>query len=329
MSNFLKIHNKLNVDENLFNFLNSSGSYIARLFLGLPIQFFTGEFDYFKSESDSIISFRDMKNENENERIRIRVGRLVSNNKYKIFNEELSKHGHDIKDHNVEDFVNSYKSYFEERPVYFKIVEGKEIANWYYEGNYYSGNNCMGYGTLWKSCMKGISKQKFFDIYIQNAKMLLLLINTEAGEKLVARALLWDNVEVIKKGESVPNIKVMDRIYTIFDNDVEKFKRWAVENGYHYKFRQDSRTRDMFVFKEKLEDIEEPKNLKLEISINGFFNQYPYLDTFPYHNNNMGRLGNYDHDKWNWYLVQTNGSLYNEDYSSEEDYEYDYIDGDL
>lgn len=320
MSNFLKIHNKLNLDEDFYSFLNSSNCYIAKLFLGLPSLFFTGDWDYFKSEGDSIISFKDMRNGKG--LVKVKIGRLISNKKFVIFNKELEKCGHFIKDHHVEEFVNSYKNYFEERPVYFKVVEGKEIAKWYYEANYFS-DNCIGCGTLWKSCMRQMDKQHFFDIYSQNAKMLLLVLNTKDGEKLVGRALLWDSVEVIRpKGE---NIKVMDRIYTIFDRDVEKFKNWAVDNGYHYRFKQDSRTREKFVFREKKEDTEEPKTLFLEINITDEFDKYPYLDTFPFHASN--RLGNYDHDKWSWYLVQTNGSRYNEDYNSEyeyDDYDYDY-----
>ena len=79
--------------------------------------------------------------------------------------------------------------------------------------------------------MRQRDRNKFMNLYVlNNLKMLVLF--SDCG-KVRSRALLWDN---IKEFGSDNTYKFMDRIYSVYDHDVDIFKKWAKENVYLSKW---------------------------------------------------------------------------------------------
>ena len=68
-------------------------------------------------------------------RTKIRIGRFL-----RKFLTEKSIKNFDIKDKDIEEFVNFYKSYFNNSISDIKIIEGQDILNLYLEENYYRPN---------------------------------------------------------------------------------------------------------------------------------------------------------------------------------------------
>lgn len=236
-------------------------------------------------------------------RVTLKVGRFI--NKF-IPKDVAEKFG--INKSEIESFVNLYKSWFDKSKFIIKVVEGEEIRKWYDEKNYWTPNG-MTIGTLWNSCMRYQKRLKFLDMYCknQNIKMLVMLCQDGEDLKVRSRALLWDDVIVDRDfSGTLPNkIKVMDRIYSIFDSDVITFKKWAFENGYIPKFEQNAKSHQFFDIKGEV--------IRLSCSVNlekSKFSFYPYLDTFPYFNWTSGAISNDEYNSdWEFKLVQADGSL--------------------
>ena len=125
--------------------------------------------------------------------------------------------------------------------------------------------------------------------------------------KVRSRALLWDDVDVKKdfSGELPEKIKVMDRVYSVFDSDVNTFKKWAFDNGYIPKWEQNAKSHQFFDIKGEVVRI--CCNINLE---KAHFDTYPYLDTFPFFNWNKKQVSNDEYSfNWEYKLVQADGSL--------------------
>lgn len=145
------------------------------------------------------------------------------------------------------------------------VVEGEDIRKYYHHANHDKDKNL---GSLAESCMRGTGCQGFFDIYVNNAKM--LIAKTPNG--IVGRALLWD---ATLEGDDV---KFMDRIYGS-DITIEAFKGWAKTNGYYHKERQTFSEKDSFVCPVSGSVF----NGRLEVFIKyGPYDEFPYLDTLSY-----------------------------------------------
>ena len=134
------------------------------------------------------------------------------------------------------------------------------------------------------------------------------MLQQQNNEWLVrSRALLWEDVQVTKdfSGTLPDKIKVMDRIYSVFDSDINTFKKWAFENGYIPKFEQNAKSHQFFDIKGEVVRISCVADLN-----NAHFGSYPYLDTFPYFNLGKKEVSN-DEYKFNWdyKLVQADGTL--------------------
>ncbi len=109
------------------------------------------------------------------------------------------------------------------------------------------------------------------------------------------------------------NIKIMDRIYTIFDSDVLLMKSWAFQNGYIPKWEQNSKTHQIF-------DVNgTPSILLCKLGLKKFeYKYYPYLDTLPYIDMSQGIIHNIEFGyPWDYKLVQADGSLFRVDESEE------------
>lgn len=215
----------------------------------------------------------------------------------------------EITEVQVDEFVNLFKSHFDQSISDLKIVNGEDILKYYHEINYHiSGLGKIG--TLWNSCMRQSERNKFLKLYRDNPNQIKMLVLLTPEGKVRARAILWYGLTCLD-GKTW---NVLDRIYSIFDHDVPLFKKWSKKNGFISKSFQNAKT-------EKVFDIDgEEKNLDLKIQLENWnFNYYPYLDTFKFFNEYRGTLSN--SRKWNWdyCLIQSDGSLEPEPENVDED----------
>ncbi len=238
-------------------------------------------------------------------RVNIKVGRFI---KKFLSKSAFSEFG--ISDSEVEKFVNSFKSYFNSNIGDLKIVEGSDIQKYYLEENYFKPDGYK-YGSLWNSCMRQKDRNKFLKLYSSNDSIKMVVMFAEDGT-VRSRALLWENV---CEHNSDKTFKFMDRVYSIYDHDVDTFKMWAKENGYISKWEQSAKSETLF-------DIDgEPARLKLFVTLeNSEFSYYPYLDTFKYFSPSRNRFSNSDYYDYAYKLVQSNGQVERESEPDEEEF---------
>ena len=226
---------------------------------------------------------------------------IESKNKLKIgrFIKHLfEKNNINFKDSEIEKFVNLYKSTFDvinDKFSYFEIVDGEYIKKWYKSENYETEN-----GTLGSSCMANVDSN-YFDIYSysKNCKMLILKSKNYSflkdgeivSEKICGRALIWDSKLVEKEKET--KIKLMDRVYTNEDSDIELFKAYAKENGWWYKKEQNYYADTEITNGEKVVGFYNHEN-RVEVDIERIkFEKYPFIDTFCYLHSEKKLSNNY------------------------------------
>lgn len=186
------------------------------------------------------------------------------------------------KDKDIEALVNAYKSLTDTKKEFkFKLVKGSDIAK-YYDGDKYMTSS----GTLGKSCMSSEDADTF-DIYIENEDkvQLLILINDEE-DKISGRALVWK-----LKESPCSATYFMDRVYTNRDSDFYKFKTFAEENGYLYKYIMNSHMDDNVKFRYNNSSIKG----EIKVEINGKHNSYPFIDTLVFMNEEKTELSNIPH----------------------------------
>ncbi len=163
-------------------------------------------------------------------------------------------------DKDIEEAVNIIKSNLSSDKL--EIVEGEEIRNCYLEKNYLNDK-----GTLGSSCMRFESKSILFDVYVENCKLLIL----KKDGKVTGRAIIW----TLDDGKIF-----LDRIYTNTDSDVIRFKKYAIDNKYLSKKKQDFNN---------ISNIEDHNgnayNDILEIIIGKIYEFYPYMDTMKFLDN--------------------------------------------
>ncbi len=192
----------------------------------------------------------------------------------------------DISSKEVEKFSNLFKSFSNKQEFSFEVVSGSKIVD-YYNYEIYASQN----GTLGASCMKYNKCQDYFDLYKKNPDNISMLIMKNPSNFITGRALLWNFTDEIS-GQS---FKIMDRIYTISDEWEFLFKKWASDNEYLYKSKQNWGNTIQF------ENNSNPQiELKLGIKIKSFLHKfYPYVDTFKWIDMSNGIIYNYlpDHFK--------------------------------
>ena len=189
----------------------------------------------------------------------------------------ISKIYKNITPREIENFSNLYRAFADQKEFELTIVKGSDIVKYYHQDTY------AGSGSLGNSCMKYDRCSKFLNMYSDNDIISMLIMKNDDGG-LIGRALLWE----------LDGQKVMDRIYTINDEDYQYyFMKWADDNGYIYKKKQNWSNTLQFVSKGK--DVES----KIEIQLKDWdYNYYPYLDTFKWLDRTSGKLFNYKPDHW-------------------------------
>lgn len=256
------------------------------------------------SDKKTVLNFVAIKPINEEfvkiwqtSRNNIKVGRII-----KALVKSLDI---DVSDSEIEKFVNEYKSLMEIMKDAFKkfdVVEGEDISRFYKIENYADQNK----GTLANSCMAERPESTFY-IYVNNPESCkLLVLYADGGEvkdekyksnKIVGRAILWTT----RSGD-----KFLDRIYTNNDSDVDLFKKFAQENNWWTKQRQDSSNEF------KVERGGELKPAKFIVDLQKWDEEFPYLDSLSFFNPVTGELSNQARTiNAKWELLSTSGD-YNE-----------------
>jgi len=294
-------------NDEMYSFLHFAQrqSIIAAIFLQGDSSHLKDEGNYIKRSEDDIdvVSFlpkskyEKVEDEWENGRVKIKIGRFI-----RKFLTDFSIQNFKVDDQMIEKFVNLYKSFFSRDTSKLKIFEGDDILKYYLEDNYHSVNGNRS-GSLWNSCMRQRERNKFMKLYAKNSDKVKLLVFFSEDDKVRARALLWEGVKDHK--DSTKEYKFMDRIYYVYDHDINFFKDWAKENGYLSKWDQSAKTEMYFD-----EGIGESVRKSLYVVLdNCNLSYYPYLDTFKYFNFDKGRFSNSQSYNYDYTLIQSNGAM--------------------
>jgi len=276
------------------------GNYVKRVDNEIDVVSFLPKSKYEKVEDNWV-----------NGRVKIKIGRFI-----RKFLTEFSIKNWQINDTLIERFVNLYKSYFSRDISKLKIVEGDDIPKYYLEDNYHCVNGNRA-GSLWNSCMRQRERNKFMKLYAVNPEKVKMLVFFSDDDKVRARALLWEDVKDHK--DPTKQYKFMDRIYYVYDHDINFFKDWAKENGNLCKWDQSAKTEMLFD-----EGTGEPVKKSLYVLLDNYsMSYYPYLDTFKNFNEMKGRFSNSQSYNYDFTLVQSNGAVEREPEPDEEFLNYD------
>lgn len=200
-----------------------------------------------------------------------------------------------VHDKDLEVFNNLYKSILSRIKFTFKILSGNDIRK-YYHGDMYRG--CSG--SLGNSCMKYDNCQRYMGLYVDNSDVVTMLGMFDDDQYLLGRALLWN----------FDSYKVMDRIYTVNDEELSyQFKRWAIANGYMYKYEQ--KWNNSLAFELGGKKIEQKFAIQLK---NWKYDRYPYMDTFKFFDKTKGILYNFNENTNLKTLCAPDGSQFENDY---------------
>lgn len=308
-------------DNEMFEFLQFAqrDSIIAALLLQGDHSHIVEEGNYVKRVDNEIdvVSFlpkskyEKVEDNWNNGRVKIKIGRFL-----RKFLTEFSITNWRVNDTLIERFVNLYKSYFSRDISKLKIVEGNDILKYYLEDSYHSVNGNRA-GTLWNSCMRQKERNKFMKLYAINPEQVKMLVFLSDDDKVRARALLWEDVKDHKDDEK--SYKFMDRIYYVYDHDINFFKDWAKENGYLCKWEQSAKTEMYF---DDGSGSPVTKSLYVKLGISGL-SYFPYLDTFKFFNEFKNRFSNSQSYNYDYILVQSNGAVEREREPDEDEVYFD------
>jgi hypothetical protein len=195
----------------------------------------------------------------------LRPAKFVSN----LFNTDgLINYG--ITEKDLQEFTQEWGKFFKDDKE-FHIVKGQDIQFWYNNVNYARPGNEYNGSTLWRSCMADSSKNKFMELYSINAQFSLLILKDSENK-------IWGRALTIEDGD----LKVMDRVYYINEVILERFRDWARENNFIYKFRQAHDSWNDWFVQEKDKEVQKKLELNFNITNLPKFNYYPYVDSFFY-----------------------------------------------
>lgn len=224
------------------------------------------------------VSFLPLDKENEvtdfyqDKRVPVKLGKL-----FRYLYYQLSGAYPDNQD--LEATVNKFKSLINDESQ-LQIVSGYDINKYYLEDNY---ENSKNKSSLAQSCMKEPENQKFIRFYNKyspatitelgvNNSIEMLILPSSPG-KISGRALVW-NLDI-----SGTLVTVMDRIYTNYDGDIELFKKYARNQGWAYKEKQNHTNQGNI---KNLPSGIEVSDLVFNL-VEGGEELLPYLDTFRYY----------------------------------------------
>ena len=173
-----------------------------------------------------------------------------------------------FKTYDWEKFTNAFKA---EKCCCndFELVEGEDIRDWYCEDTYYK---CEG--TLGNSCMRYENCSNYFDLYVENAKMLI----SKRNGKLTGRAIVWE----LENGTIL-----MDRVYTCFDYLTNCFIDYAKDHKWWYRENQCLlSTGDSQYWFSPEDGYSQCTSQEFSIKLPRSYEYFPYVDSFRYLINN-------------------------------------------
>ena len=164
----------------------------------------------------------------------------------------------------------------------FDVVSGKMVIHFYNIAQYSKDD----YGTLGSSCMADVP-ESFLYIYKANPDVCQLVILYDdngsvsdgkyKSDKIIGRALLW---------KTTSGDMFMDRVYTANQSDEDLFKKFAARNDWWCKQTQNSSS--SFIAAKGLER-KEPTYV---VQLKNWDDEFPYIDTLCYLNDNSGKISN-------------------------------------
>jgi hypothetical protein len=209
--------------------------------------------------------------------------------------------GVQLKDRDIEKFVNDLKSLILGTNIKYKLVKGEDIAKYYHEDMIALPN---AGGSLNNSCMRHQKCQKFFDIYTKNPECeLLIQFDTAADEtKIVGRAIVWNY-----NGQ-----KYVDRRYNSYDMYYTAMMSYIKQQKWNYKTvnsYDDYESQCFTVWDEKANDYKQQDTIELIYYYAEEPEEMPYADTVKYWDREEKSLSNVDADNGNTVkLCCTDGS---------------------
>jgi hypothetical protein len=200
---------------------------------------------------------------------------------YKLF--EL--HGFHHGNSEAEDLANILNMQNLAESYYIEIED--DVKKYMHVSSYsseYEGHGGQYCGTLGAGCMRYDRSQPFLDIYQDNEHCKILVMKDQDGG-IVARALLWQNVNVHRR---VRTINIMDRVYTLRNAYEPLMIKWAKDNGYHYKKQQTYSSAILI-------NPTTGKEMRGQVRIPVEWNDYehlPYIDTYCHIYPELGFMSN-------------------------------------
>ncbi len=210
----------------------------------------------------------------------------------------------------IEEFVNLWKSVRSGKDIEFRIVEGSDIPKYYQSKNYISGES----GMLGDSCMND-QNEGIFEIYSKNPSVCKLVILEAPGGKILGRALAWKPSKLTDAyPEDFSPEWILDRPYTTKDSDVNKFKDFANQNGWAYRYKL-SNDYDESRYKFVWRGSKYVSKIEVKLESGGNFRLYPYVDTMKFYDG-IDNLSNHGFPRRCFSLNDTGGG-----YDSWDEYE--------
>ena len=170
----------------------------------------------------------------------------------------------------------------------FELVDGHYIQKYYDEDNYTRQDRG---GMLYDSCMKYDTCAPFLEIYVDHCQM-LVLFDDEYFVK--GRALVWPHTTIKSGGDVWESITFMDRIYTVDDSDVIKFKKYAKNRG--WAFRKSRNAGEDTTFRVPMNGEYCTRDCSIVVDAKRTdYDYWPYADTLRYLNED-DTFSNNDYD---------------------------------
>lgn len=195
------------------------------------------------------------------------IGKLIN----KLFPKKFEAGGRPGED--IQSFVDKFKSLRDTKDL--ELLESDDIVEYYKEEHHLEEK-----GTLGSSCMRYEECSEYIEFYAINSDVVSLLVmfdENEDGEKKVrARALVW-------KLSRPSDRYFMDRVYTIYPHDTERFIEYARENNWLYKEHQTSSSHE-YIYDPSTESSSYKTLVVFDVNRS---DSYPYMDTLKYFSNGM------------------------------------------
>ena len=301
--------------------------------------------DHEKAQQLDIIKMIDIRHENGDVVLSFlpkrKEGQINENGKWSRKNRQVGKLGKTLRGFievvckgfnirlpnaaEIEELVNEVKSTFSNANYEFNFLSGEDIRKYYHYDNYQSSPSNSG-STLFASCMRHDSCQKYFDIYVHNpnCKMLVMFDKSLSSNKIVGRALVW----------TVDGQMYVDRRYYSSDVYNYGFMEFIKINKLNYKTHNtydDDYARMFEVFNEEIEDYETKTDIELTFQYNHNFSNFPYCDTVKYFDPTTKTLSNVVDEGYclcttdgSYMVIDQNGDEINDDDEDEDDDEMYY-----